>query len=47
MRKGASLYLACAAMLTGCSTAPILGGDDPIAKGAASGQQAVAATEQL
>jgi curli biogenesis system outer membrane secretion channel CsgG len=34
-------------MLTGCSTAPILGGDDPIAKGAASGQQAVAATEKL
>jgi hypothetical protein len=34
-------------MLTSCSTAPILGGDDPIAKGAASGQQAVAATEKL
>jgi curli biogenesis system outer membrane secretion channel CsgG len=47
MERRASLYLACAALLAGCSTAPILGGDDPITKGAASGQQAVAATEQL
>jgi hypothetical protein len=47
MRKGALLHFSIAALLAGCSTAPILGGDDPITKGAASGQQAVAATEQL
>lgn len=47
MRKGALLYLVIAALLAGCSTAPILGGDDPIAKGAAAGERTVAAAEQL
>lgn len=47
MRKEALLYLAMATCLAGCSTAPILGGDDAIAKGAAAGEQTLAAAEQL
>ena len=47
MRKAALLCFVTTALLTGCSTAPILGGDDPITKGAAAGQQAVAASELL
>jgi curli biogenesis system outer membrane secretion channel CsgG len=47
MQKQALLSLTCAALLAGCATSPILGGDDPIAKGAAGGQQAVDAAERL
>lgn len=42
----ATAVLATAAA-AGCATAPTLGGDDPMTKGAAAGVQAIDATEQL
>ncbi|MEO1768007.1 CsgG/HfaB family protein [Thiobacter aerophilum] len=47
MRKETWLCFAMAAWLSGCSTAPILGGDDPVAKGAVAGEKTVAAAEHL
>lgn len=47
MQKGAVLYLVVSALLAGCSTAPVLGGDDPVTKGAAAGERQIAAPEQL
>ena len=43
----AALGLTVAALVAGCSTTPTLGGDDLMTKGAAGGEQAVAAAEEL
>lgn len=47
MQKRIWVCLAGAALLAGCATAPRLGGDDTIAKGAVAGEQTLAAAEQL
>lgn len=46
-RAVAVMGLAAAVAAAGCSTAPTLGGDDPVTAGAAGGERSVEAAEQL
>lgn len=45
--RRAVIALTLAMLATGCSTSPVLGGDDPMTQGAAGGAKAIAAAEPL